>query len=217
MKHEEQVTTNEQGEETHPSWGMISASRVQNSHGAVVFDSDIKHQTTMRVRVSTAVRHRDLSRDWLGSRQEFLEVEMSEAQWASFVSSVNTSGVPCSIRRREGDLSVPSEPYEPRLQESMEEVRGAADEALAKVRKAFDAYKEHKVVANLRTLEAAINNAAPNVEFAAKSLNEHAENVVQKARADIEAMVTTEAHRRGLDPGDLGGVNELTAGKDDTT
>ncbi|HEX7088665.1 MAG TPA: hypothetical protein VF192_00920 [Longimicrobiales bacterium] len=211
----EQPTFDEHGYETHPAWGLIGAYRVQNGlPGAVLFDSDIRHGNTVRIRLSQAVRQRDLHRDWHGTtgRAGIVEVEMSEAQWASFVSSMNVGdGVPCTLRRREGE-EMPGVPYEPRLQESMAEVRSVAEEATEEVAKAFAAYREKKTAANLRTLQYAIENMPSNVTFAAKSLNEHAENVVQKARADIEAMVVAKAHQLGLEPGDLGiSAGELPA------
>lgn len=211
-------TRNQYGDETHPSWGMIGASRRSNGGGgASLFDSDIRHQHTVAVRVSTASRRRDLNRDWLHPTQEFVEVEMSEAQWASFVSSMNVgSGVPCTIRRREGEYLVPEAPHEPRLQESMAEVRDAAERAAEKVSEAFAAYKAHKNAGNLRTLEAAIDNMPSNITFAASSLSEHAENVVQRTRADIEAMVVTKAQQLGLEPADLGvTAPQLSEGESD--
>lgn len=50
-----------------------------------------------------------------------------------------------------------------------------------------------------------------NISFAAQSLTEHAENVVQRAKADIEAMVVARAKQLGLDPSDLDGSLALTA------
>jgi len=41
------------------------------------------------------------------------------------------------------------------------------------------------------------------MEFAASSLAKHSENVVQKARADIEAMVISKAQQIGLDPAEM--------------
>src|SRR4051812_4593225 len=140
-----QPTVNEHGAERHPAWAMIGASRVQNGGpGATLFDSDIRHQHTVRVSISTASRRRDLNRDWLHAEREFVEVEMSEAQWASFVSSMNVgNGVPCTLRRCEGEYEVPGMPYEPRLQESMAEVHGAAHAAAAQIAEAFAEYKAH--------------------------------------------------------------------------
>ena len=79
---------------------------------------------------------------------------------------------------------------------------------------AFAAYAEKKSAANLRALEIAIGHMTPNMDFAAKSLTEHAENVVQRARADVEAFVVQKATQLGLNPADLGGLAELTVGDD---
>lgn len=208
-------TADEDGRETHPAWAMIGAARVQSgSPGAALFDSDIRHQHTVIVRLSTASRRRTLNSDHLMAEKEFIEVEMSEAQWASFVSSMNSGGVPCTVRRREDDYMVPGVIFESRIQESMKETRGAADQAFQAVREAFEAYDEKRNAANLRTLKYAIANAPANVEFAGKSLNEHAENVVQKARADIEAMVTSRARQLGIEPGELGALELEPGGPD---
>ena len=43
-----------------------------------------------------------------------------------------------------------------------------------------------------------IANAVPNVDYAARQLAEHAENVVEKSRADIEAMVTAAQDRNAV-------------------
>lgn len=194
----------EEVEQEHPAWGMIGASRVSGS-GAVLHDSDIRHQHYVTVKISTGSRTRHLLRDWLRPRKEIIEVALSEAQWASFVSSMNSgNGVPCTILFREGVGDVPGMPYAPRLQESMDEVRGAAERAAEQVRAAFAAYEEKKSAANLRTLKYAIANMPANITFAAASLNEHAEDVVTKARHDIEAVVVEKAKQLGLDAGDLG-------------
>lgn len=198
------------GYERHPAWVTIGASRVNSSApGKVMFDSDIRHQHYVTVRVCEARRKRDLNRDWIHAGTQIVEVAMSEAQWASFVSSMNTgSGVPATLEWREAlaDPQVPGMEYEPRLMESMAEVHEAAVRAQADVLAAFQAYTQQKTAANLRSLQAAIENMTPNIDYAAKSLGEHAENVVQRARADIEAFVIAKAEQVGLEPGDLSGM-----------
>lgn len=202
-------------EETHPAFGMIGVSRRQCAPGSVLFDSDIQHRTTMAVRISTASRRRHLKSDWLHSEQEFMEIEMSQSQWASFVASAGVGGgVPCTIRRREDNI-IPDIPLEPRLATSIGEVRGAAEEAFEHIKETFEAYTKTKRVAELRALRSAIENAASNVEFAGQSLTEHAENVIEKARADVESFVASAAERRGLDPGDLESAPQLMAPDDE--
>ncbi len=194
----------ERGYESHPAWVLIGASRVSGTPGAVLFDSDIRHNHYVSVKIEEAERKRDLNHDYIHGRKRIIEIDMSEAQWASFVSSMNTTGVPATLRAREDDYLIPEMPYAPRLQVSMDEVHGAAEKAQAKVEEAFAAYKEHKTAANLRALEIAVGHITPNMDFVAKSLGEHAENVVTKARADIEAYVVSKANQLGLDPADLG-------------
>jgi hypothetical protein len=208
----QQPTVNEDGYESHPAWGMIGASRVSSSPPATLFDSDIKHQHFVTVRISAAERKRSLNRDWLHPQEQDIEVAMSEAQWASFVSSMNTgSGVPCTIEQR-GRERMPAMPHEPRLAESMDEVRNAGTKALAHIREAFAKVEEKPNKGNIKDLRHAIENAPANMGFAAESLSEHAENVVQKARADIEAMVLSKAAELGVDPADV--TPQLTSGEE---
>jgi hypothetical protein len=211
VRTEEDPTIGERGEEIHPAYGMIGASRISISPpGTNLFDSDILHRNTVRIRIHSASRKRDLGHDWIHSEKEYVEVELSEAQWASFVSSMNVGdGVPCSIRYLHGEY-LPEFPHDPRLAHSIQETRNAANQAFERIQSAMAVYEalpstpaaEKKTA--LRNLHFAIENATPNVDFASKSLMEQTENVVQKARADVEAFVITKARQLGLEPSDLG-------------
>ena len=211
---------NERGDETHPAFGLIGTSRgsvITNGRGgATLFDSDIQHQHIVTIRINTAVRKRDLHHDWIHAEDQIVEVQLSEAQWASFVSSMNIGdGVPCTITRR-GYESVPSIPFEPRLAKTMKETHEAADGAFDSIKDAMEAYQEcldRKAPAKerndaLRMLHSSINNAVPNVDYAGKVLVEHAEDVVQKSHADVEAYVVAKARQLGVDVSELGGSGE---------
>lgn len=215
----EKPTLNEHGAETHPAFGMISAARVSyGPPGQTLFQSDIAHGRTIRLMIDTATRRRDLKNDYVHSNMsgEVVEVEMSEAQWASFVSSMNTSGVPCTIRRRESK-QVPEFPHEPRLALTMRETHEAAHEAFGTILEALrelealeqgDSTPKQRREA-LRKLKVRIQNATPNVDFAGRQLAKQAEAVVERARADIEAMVTQKAAQLGLAPTDAQGLVAL--------
>lgn len=187
MRKVSEPVAEDDGTETHPAFGFIHASRVSSNPGAVLFDSDIKHVHFVTLTIQRATRKRELNRDWLFGRQELIEVAMSEAQWASFVSSMNTSGVPCTIRATSDDHMVDGVPYAPRLQQSMDDVREAANRAYTEVVEAMAAYDALDKTATakqrrdaLQTLRSVIRNATPNVTYAGKTLNEHVENVVQR-------------------------------------
>jgi hypothetical protein len=127
---------------------------------------------------------------------------LSLAQFASLVSSSGTEGVPVTIEYDHGDR--PGLNMESRLALTTSEARGAAHEAFRAIKAAESAYwdaVDAKAPAAERkqlraNLQAAIRNAEPNVEFAARKLTEHAAEVVEKSRADIEAMVATAQGRQ---------------------
>jgi len=76
MRTTQEPTVGERGEETHPGFGMIGASRVSISPpGTNLFDSDIMHAHTIRIRIHSASRKRDLNHDWIHADKEYIEVE----------------------------------------------------------------------------------------------------------------------------------------------
>lgn len=201
----------EHGDEAHPAFGMISAHRIRATPGRVLFDSDIRHNEFIQIELSTATRKRDLKHDWIHPHRAVFKVALSLAQFASFVSSTDTQGVPATIEYTNATGSIPGIVYAPRLATSMAETRGAAEEAFALILEAFQEYEE--VLANkggakeraaaLRTLRASIANAPANVAYAGSQLVKLTEDVVQKARADIEAMVSTHAATHGIESGEV--------------
>lgn len=214
MNDIEQVQIGERDEERHPAFALIGASRVSVGgvgQGAVLFDSDILHGHTVRVRLMVATRRRDLSHDWIHGEKQIIEVEMSEAQWASFVSSMNCGdGVPCTIRYRDG-APIPGFELDPRLGITMAETKASAEKAFGGIKEAMAAYEQalkDKVPAKernqaMRNLHFAIENATPNVTYAGDQLVKQAEDVVQKMRSDVEAFVVSKARQLGMDVDEL--------------
>jgi hypothetical protein len=190
--------------ETHPAFGKAILNKHRHTPGAVLFDSEIRHPQTVVLTIEGATRERDLNRDWIhADSRPIVEIEMSMAQWADLISSFgNGGGVPVTIRRTQNEVFVPELPYAPRLAQSQAEVEGAADRMFEEVKAKLAAVEEKPTKANIRALRIALDNATPNVGFAAESLTEHVEKVVTKARADIEAMVTLASEHAGLEAGD---------------
>lgn len=202
-----ELRIDEHGDETHESWLLIRANHVSSSPGASLFDSEITHQHFITVVVSRCTRKRQLNHDWLHATQVLLDMAMSQAQWGAFVSSFGQGeGVPATLHYLGGQGSVPQAPRESRLEESQREVHDSGQKALAEVQASYDALVEAFETGGkraqreaLRDLGIRMGNAPKNMAFAAKSLTEHVENVVTKARADIEAMATAAAATRELE------------------
>lgn len=202
------VEQNEYGDDVHPAFVMASVHRIRGG-GHVLFDSDVVHDDAIRVTVSPASRRREHGHDYLlGHGPDLIEFDLSMAQWASLVSSMDTTGVPATLRRVVGNHRVPGLEHDPRLAHSMAEAREAAHRMMAEVREAMAALDEldSKAPAKERrtaldNLRSKIRNAGPNVEFAGKQMVKLSEDVVQKARADIDAMVTQKAAQLGVTAG----------------
>lgn len=202
-----EIKITEHGDETHESWLLIRGNNVTSSPGAKLFDSEIRHQHYIEVTVTRCTRSRDLNRDWLYGQQTLIEFDMSQAQWGAFVSSFgHGTGVPATLSFFNGDRVPGVSTDDSRLNESHKEVNEATAKGLAQIKSAHAAVKEafdrKAGVKEMRTLLGAlqlrIDQLPGNLEFAAKSLTEHTENVTTKARADIEGMVASAAERHGL-------------------
>lgn len=222
-----EIRIDERGSETHESWLLVRAGRVSSSPGARLFDSEISHQHYISVTVERCKRERRNNRDWHFGTERIIEFDMSEAQWGAFVSSFgNGGGVPATLSFfcAPDDVPtgmIPQAPVESRLDESHKEVREAGAKAVEeiqqKVTAVVEAYERkagrREMGPLLDSLKWGVEHLPGSMEFAASSLTEHVENVVTKARSDIEGMALMvqeaqalpEAHHLMLDgpPADL--------------
>jgi hypothetical protein len=205
--------------EVHPAFGVARVSRITSHPGETLFQSDLSHRHYMQITFSEATRERNLKDDWVFPEKVVFQASMSMSQFASLVSCTDSEGVPVTLEWAgtgsypQGDR--PGLYPQPRLAATTAEVRQAADEAFAHVREAFEAYQEimsrKSTAAEKRHamsgLASAIANAPANVEYAAMRLNEHAEAVVEKSRADIEAMVSeAQRYQTALPPSPAGEI-----------
>lgn len=206
----ESPVLDEDGDERHPAFAIARVGRIQSNPGEVLFQSDLRHREYIEVTVSEAARHRDLKHDWVYPGRVVCKFSMSLAQFASFVSSGGTEGVPVTLEYANGETK-PRLPYLPRLSVSRDEAHNAAQEAFSGIQEKLNAYEailNSKAPAAerrkaLSTLRATVTNATANVDLAAKAFAEHAEEVVEKSRSDIEAMVTGMAAQLGVSPEQL--------------
>jgi hypothetical protein len=185
-------------DDNHPAFAVASVTRSSGTPRSL-FQSDLRHNETIRLTVSTAERTRDLNRDWVHPRQALIEVEMSLSQWGALVSSIGLgSGVPVTLRYTHEDGTVADLPYEPRIAESVTETKSAVSKMLERARVTLEALEAAVESKSLKAMRAALSahkvsleHAESNSAFAVNSLKEAAETVTHQARADIEAQILT--------------------------
>lgn len=191
---------------THPAFGAIAAARGTHGPGGVVlFGSPIKAGTSISIRISFASEFESLHHVRHFEEDRIVEVLMSEAQWAAFVSSLNVgSGVPCTIlAHKTGDLDpfVPSIDHTPFEERMAADIARSAAERIKQYQEAVDAL-DAWVKGGMKGGKAEgdrirkmflhpVDYARQNAEFMANSMTEHVENAVTAAKAEVAAYVTS--------------------------
>lgn len=186
---------------THPAYAQIGVSRV--SGGAYLYGSDFQHQHYMTITISRSEVHRDLSRDWEFGGDSLITVALSEAQWATFISTPNVgSGVACTLeqfdkqpvpmlprpeathKRFQDDLKVCME----NMQEQLRALAANIDGPLNKTA-ATELKKQMDLIAERLT---------SSTGYVASKFDEHVEQTVEKAKIEINAYTTNMVQRTGL-------------------
>lgn len=188
--------------EDHPAYGQIAASRV--SGHAYLYGSDFAHQHYMTVRISRSQLHRSLSRDWPFGREEVIEVALSEAQWAQFVSTPNSgSGAQCTIEHinRVGIPGIPApKSRQTQINHEANETLQSALKSLETLRAEIEAIKvsEKQRKALLWQLELTERGFGSSLKFTADQFAEHIEDVTEHAKIEVNAYVQNAVMRAGL-------------------
>lgn len=187
---------------THPAFGQIGAFR--GSGGAILHGSDFQHSNYISLRIWTGKLHRDLSRDWFHSERELIEIEMSEAQWATLVSSPGMgNGVPCTLRHVGGEVI----PGLPDPKQRGQQFSDEADKTMAKVTERLYRLKESleslglpkgKTAAIREELRHALMDLEANLPFVAKQFSKHIEGEVAKAQIEVEGHILMKLARAGM-------------------
>lgn len=147
---------------THPSYGMVQFNRSSNSRGTRLFGSSLKeHYNTVRLRIGSGTLIHTLNHDrYHGSlRGEYIEVELSAAQFAEVLTTMNQgSGIPCTIRYFNGERI--EDP--PEIETEVERIKSSFGDSLK------------TMIANMR-------NTKTKIEGLAKSLSGKARDEIRRS------------------------------------
>jgi hypothetical protein len=189
---------------SHPAYGQLEIMRTSGSTD--LYDSEFKHQHFITIRLNRSELHRDLARDWHFAKDHLAEVNLSEAQWATFVSAIGTGGgVPCTIKYVAHEGHMPRIP--PRKTENIYRQEGAAamesakshlQDLRAKISDASSKLSKAQQANLVGEVDRAISKLMGTLPFIAESFAEHMENSVEKAKAEVHGYVQAHIVRAGL-------------------
>ena len=187
--------------------GMVSWSKL--SGGArPLFGTEIETANPIRLTISHVEEIRDLSRYWFYPKKKIVEIEMSPIQWAEFLTSGNTSGVPCTIKQINNErMSEPKSSeimkhYDREVEEHFDEFDNSLRKIDEIIKSAIDSNKPmgKKALEELRNVvNVARHNTVANVNYVKECFKEDMEGMITKAKAEFNAYVENRVHEIGIE------------------
>lgn len=187
---------------THPAFAQIGVSRV--SGGIHLYDSDFQHNHYMVIRINESQLHRNYSRDWHHENGRYIEVALSEAQWATFVSSPNMgSGVPCTLTALRGEM-IPALPapasrkdqFSKEMNDAMKDAMDALHGAIKDLENLPGSKKAAREIQE--KLQKTVREITKNMPFVASQFEEHVENTTERAKMEIHGYIQGAVNRAGV-------------------
>lgn len=201
----------EESVDEHPSFGVVSFSRINSSGGTWFFGSQIRdHPTYVELRISLAERNHQLGSDHFYDKKRLIEVAMTSSQFAELLTTMNMGcGVPCTIKFANGSGVEPPEfdmVEHERIADSFAlemkslgveaKALALAAEAILAKEGAITQADRKKLREVLRRMLSWVTNSAP---FTMERFTEAATKVVGEAKADVDAFITNALVRAGLE------------------
>ncbi len=188
--------------EKHPAYAQIRAARWSGS--TFLYGTDFEHHNFVVIEIGRSEMHRGLSHDHpMDSNRELIQVAVSEAQWATFVSTLNVGmGVPCTLMRTEEGEVPGIVPVVNRRAQFTGEVNRDLREAEDFIDQARALLKDKGSKASKSELESLLvrakNRMTGGVGFVAKSFDEHVVRVTEQAKIEVNAHIQNVLTRTGI-------------------
>ena len=185
----------------HPAFGQISANRV--SGHTTLYGSDFIHNNYISIRLYTSSLDRSLSEDRYFSGRELFEVNLSEAQWATFVSAMNVGfGVPCTIDHVMGEQKpgIPLRKQENQFKAEIKNDLLKAEEALKDLREKIIALGliNKKAIPLLEEVAKASRAISDGIPFVTDQFDEHVQTTMEKAKVELHGYMQSVFSRAGI-------------------
>lgn len=174
-----------------------------------MFGSEVTHRSGVRLQIETGAQERSSNHDWFYSRDSIVEVQMTAMQFVELITTgMNGSGVPCTIKRRDGKLVEQKSfakdvvgIYKDERTENELAVLNRVGESISLVeslekQKAVSKADLKEVKASLIAAQQMVKN---NMPYLTKCFDEHIEKTVQEAKCNIEGFIENKIRTAGLE------------------
>lgn len=211
--------------ETHESYGLVSFSRVFG-HSGFMFGSDVLSENFIELRIAHGEKIYDEGHSfYYFPNDEIIRVKMTNTQFAELLTNMNVgSGIPCTIESLNGKIiNQQKEMPDSLLQEFKKTYIGRSKEILNSLNETKDELCRLIDKKNLtkndqermkKLLSRYITEIRCNMPFFINQYKEETANVVQRAKAEIDAALQGAVIRAGVKALGIQMNNKIEANKD---
>ena len=200
-----------ENKEEHPSYGLVSFSRMTCTGQKRMFGSSIdNHPTFIRLTMRSAAVHDLEKRDYYSGEKILIRADLSQAQFAELLTTMNMGeGVPCTFSFLLGQGKIEEPPVRiTQAEKSQKQVEGALgniyknfEEMCSKVmgilnKKTISKKTRDDVEHAMRIARSKIKS---NPSFLMQEFRRNVGKVVAEAKAEVDSFVTHVVAKTGLE------------------
>lgn len=177
--------------------GMISWGNQTCNRTLPMFGSEIGTDRPVVLRISRASMTRELSQNYYNCESKpLIEIEMTPMQWAEFLTAGNTTGVPCTIHKFNGETMSPVDrtnivsPFIKESEECFNDFKKGATELESYINSVLQSGKsmnKTQMKELLDKISSYKNRTVSSVQFVHDQFNEAMETSVTRAKSEIAA------------------------------
>lgn len=175
-------------------YGMIGISKIQSTN-AQLFGSSIRHGHYIDLSISRGSVQRRHNQDHTFKEEELIEVSLSTAQFSDLLMSMNTQGVPCTIRHINGkkmddcqeltERAKLQNDFESQIKDINKSVSDLVDTITGLSGKMSKKAQEEMH----RAAQKIITEIEHNLPFVRETYNESIDKTIGEAKAEIDAFI----------------------------
>lgn len=197
-----------ENQEEHPSYGQLQISKISSNQRVPLYGTSNQCREIIRLSITRSKLCRDLSRSWFFQTEELIQIDMSPAQFAEAITSLNQgSGTPVTLRRVLNER-YDSPPYkderdlfDKEFKEDVHDIMGATNTLIDEAKKVLNQKTVTKTSLKdlINKLEQIQKGVRSSIPFVAQSFNEHIEKSVSSAKIEIETYIDSKIRSAGME------------------
>ncbi len=208
MKTKPTVTMGKMGSgeetiKTHPSYAALRINRVSGSKK--LFASEVQAGSYIKLEILQNEEHWHLHQKWYYPHKPIIEIEMTHAQFAEAITSLNMhNGVPCTLTRLQGQKIEDCEDNDTNKDLIKADINKLSEGLVESMKALKTAFAELKLTKKEREplahqIDHLITELNANLPFITEQHQEQAEKLTSDAKIEVEAFINHRVVELGLD------------------